>query len=591
LKNFLKITKCLIIYGSIASGCQIGPAFFKQKSEDSGARNSEDAFKKNRLPDEPTNPDGSKIKGFDENMTQAEKDIRVTRNIRQPIEFGVRAAGINFDTTFADAKALLSVPILTTKDEYRYVENGELKAAVSHTHVFLEKVKLQWKLQEKNTVHRITVGSGYLGLLTVPGVSQPVKMGDTFARWFTPFDPGQSLAIILGQAFEGKDETYICLNFRTCTIEQTLNEIKITFVGGHMSFATDPSFSLIEISFSDPREIAEPLALPIEFGQSIGSVTPKTIRPAAEQVLGTPIDFNQYGEYVYDRGNVTVDWSRNIFSLPQSITVLIGYQGSVTFPAPLGQLNLGDEAKDHFAVDPKGEGLMLSLGRELDGKSGDAAYDCQKVNSCFQTETDIFVIFQFDKGLIVFDKRANFRIHAVMIFAAPIARSAPVTDPVVFPDSVAGVTFAAKEADVEAVLGETRGLFRTGENSYDNDNIQITYKNETAEVINILDRFSGAINVPSDLWQAGATDAHMGDEFSEAFASGNDYVMKTLYNHFIDPDLDCLVAKTCEWLVENQEIRMYLRGMGMFAFSDDGKNTLERVRMYKSQKLPPEEKP
>lgn len=173
---------------------------------------------------------GKAEKKSDAHLSEEENRARVSANTKQPIVFGVGAAGITLQTPMAKAHSILSEPQAGEDDD------GFIG--------YQEGIGVIWKRDKPRVPDQITINGSYMGQFVQLSKAFPNKGGVTVKTQFEEefaVDGGKGYDLLkkIVRAVLNKDEKFDCINEGICSIEARGSIIRMTFPSGLIAFSAD----------------------------------------------------------------------------------------------------------------------------------------------------------------------------------------------------------------------------------------------------------------------------------------------------------------------------------------------------------------
>lgn len=485
----------------------------------------------------PTNPEGGQVSGLSPRMTSEENQKRIRQNKDASIVLGESVANITMQTTFAESLGVLSQPIVGAGGSYAYGES----------------IIISWAEQNPRKPTRIDIIEGYQGVMQLPERFGAIRIGSSFRAWFEKSSP-EELILELGRYFDGKDESYHCLNLNSCALVIDGEFVQFAFRMGWLIFSGGEQRYLEQVSFrTEVPEPSPPITDDVTFGYGLTAANVLSSLESVTFRVGDPLGLSYEGGFLYDNGNISIFYSRNAPFLVTHIAFERGFDGVIKdFPGGIGEVKMRDSLSEFFAPnDFNGLQFLKTLGAAIDGKSDDPNWDCIRVQSCSMFVSAFYWQFIFDNSSFIVSRNNSKTLERIIFYPRLPERTQPREDPVVFGSSVGAITSSSTKADVESELGKPREIRSfDGTHFYDNGNIGITYSTEdTIEYLRLYFGYEGVLNFPANYGSV-----KMGDSFSEKFTesdpTGEDFI-KELGAHFKAEaaEYDCLLEGSCK--IEN----------------------------------------
>ena len=252
-----------------------------------------------KLPSKPTKPNGGDIPGHREQGDPREDILTTRANSRQPINWGVGAAGITFSTTRDEAHKILGAPIA-----------GENSTRVEYP----EGLLIQWDgLEDESLPLNIVAIHGYLGGFKLG--DREIYIGDSFKDDFANDTYGINLIRSVSNTLEKVEGQEDCLAVARCIIVggSLSPEHDLAFMQGSLAFSNTSERTLIGIIISRNQrvfpstQVLEPVDLATGGSKSVNL---NLNRSQIEERLGPPSrsvnDPAGFVHHFYDYNNIRV---------------------------------------------------------------------------------------------------------------------------------------------------------------------------------------------------------------------------------------------------------------------------------------------
>lgn len=309
----------------------------------------------------------------------------------------------------------------------------------------------------------------------------------------------------------------------------------------------------------------------IEFGTGAGGITMATTFDEAHDVLAKPIGmFNGLEIFPED---LRIQWTDMEPQTPGLLIVGSNYKGKVNLGGSIGAVTM-QTSFEKFLVptDPASRTALLKMiGSTFEGKDP-ASYDCETAFTCRLDENDTFLIFDFRKGGLLLSKAKQLSLD-IIYFQAPRELRPFLRDPLVYKQSVAGITLTSTKAETEARIGAPISVnAANGTHVYDDFNLIVNWNAmNMPSLIYARAEYRGKITVP------GATppERGFGDSFADLAPTDTDGtgLMQALHRIYENPNEDCIALETCTLIAGEDEIEIQLAN-GFFGFSKDASRKL-----------------
>lgn len=158
---------------------------------------------------------------------------------------------------------------------------------------------------------------------------------------------------------------------------------------------------------------------PILYRQGAANITFDTTYQEAQDILGEPygVSGSQHG---YREGMV-VYWRQEDPRIPDSIIIIIGYQGAISFPAPFNEVRVDQSFADAFSTgiadpsqDPRAQELLRNMYNHFEGTD----IDCLAEGKCrlFLNEGGSFVVFELPNAYFLFGNNERRKLVQISLF-------------------------------------------------------------------------------------------------------------------------------------------------------------------------------
>lgn len=143
--------------------------------------------------------------GATDTSTGRDEDAITRKNAREPIVYGVGAAGITFSTLFNDGQKTLSKPLAGPFDDGQTIYSSGLV--------------LWWRPQAPRTPDAMLLTADYLGKLEIGGTFGTWQMNQDLTSYFPTNDAqGERFLVELFNTLEKRDSSYNCIQDGVCNI-------------------------------------------------------------------------------------------------------------------------------------------------------------------------------------------------------------------------------------------------------------------------------------------------------------------------------------------------------------------------------------
>ena len=181
-------------------------------------------------------------------------DKKALENSKKPIIFGTGLGGIDFTTTYADAKKILTEPTMGPDAEGITVYNNE-------------KIYLRWNDTRPSTPYFMLALPGYLGKIQAQAPFDDIRLDHKFTSYIgdTPREGADELAIDFFHALTGEKSN--CLSEETCSVDWGSTEqtfFLMQFPGLILRLAKDDFRLFIAVVEPIQETTKEPEVAPIE---------------------------------------------------------------------------------------------------------------------------------------------------------------------------------------------------------------------------------------------------------------------------------------------------------------------------------------
>lgn len=202
----------------------------------------------------------------------------------------------------------------------------------------------------------------------------------------------------------------------------------------------------------DPEEALRRKTLnviqPIVWGESLAGITMSTTFEEAQSILSNVV--GSTGFFTFYAEHLAVAWTGAEPNVPFAIVALDGYAGTLSLPAPFGNVKIGDDVSGLLQGSyGDRQNLAQALARTLEKRS--ANYNCLSESTCRYLEFDDgFKRLEFENGVITIDNENKINlIYSIIDQTFPEA----ATGDYIYGQSVAGHTLGTNKATAEQTLG------------------------------------------------------------------------------------------------------------------------------------------
>ncbi len=308
---------------------------------------------------------------------------------------------------------------------------------------------------------------------------------------------------------------------------------------------------------------------PIEFGAGAGGITMATTFDEAHAVLAKPTGmFNGLEIFPED---LRIRWSNQEPQTPSLFIVGSNYKGKVNIGGSMGSVDMQTPFEKFLVPNDAATrtALLKKIGSAFEGKDP-ASYDCEAAFTCRLDEDETFLIFDFKKGGLLLSKAKQLSLD--IIYFQPARELRPfLRDPLVYRQSVAGITLASTKAATGARIGAAVSI-NNGTHFYDDFNLIVIWNAmNTPSLVYVRTGYRGKLTV------TGATPPQrgFGDSFADLAPTDTDGrgLMRALHRIYENPNQDCVALATCTLISGDDEIEIQLAN-GFFGFSKDASRKL-----------------
>jgi hypothetical protein len=306
--------------------------------------------------------------------------------------------------------------------------------------------------------------------------------------------------------------------------------------------------------------------MPINFGSGAGGITMETTYDEAHDRLAKSIGvFNGLEFFPED---IRIEWSSSEPQTPAFFIIGPSYKGKVDLGESLGMVSMQTPFQTFLTPgdqDPI-RSLLKRIGAVFHG-NGAADYDCEKAFTCRLDESEIYLIFEYRQGALLLSKSKQLSLE-IMYFTAPRELRPFLLDPLVYNQSIGGITLTSTKADTENRIGAPLSVnAANGVHVYDNFNLLVIWNAmNTPSFIMARADYKGKFTLP------GVTPAERGpgDSFGDLAPDDPDgaKLMQALHRIFENANEDCIALQACALLPTEDGIEIQLAG-GFFGFSRD----------------------
>ena len=342
----------------------------------------------------PTNPNGGVIQSKGVPIDPAENAERINRNATQPIIWGQSMAGVSMDMSLEQAEDTLARSLGQNNGFTFYPEN----------------IAIFWdtRTNPQSPFFMIAFDT-YLGDLQLPEPFGSVKMGEDISRFFVLDPSGNAFLRDLGRILAGQPQGYDCREALTCSMIDDGRTIEFAYKRG--SITVDQDLKVASATIIRNQDFFPRLAGSFIYGTSASGVSLGQFRSAIEANIGGA-QRSSGGALFYDDMNFYVAYDLDMSSA--LIGVRGDYRGTIEFPAPIGNRNMGDSFNDLAALDDNGSELIVVLDRALHARAVD--YDCLGEKTCRLTPNGDQIILELQQGAFVFSNDADKTLQEAMIY-------------------------------------------------------------------------------------------------------------------------------------------------------------------------------
>ncbi|WP_141731833.1 hypothetical protein [Oligoflexus tunisiensis] len=306
--------------------------------------------------------------------------------------------------------------------------------------------------------------------------------------------------------------------------------------------------------------------MPIEFGVGAGGITMATTYDEAHDRLAKSVGtFNGLEFFPED---IRIEWTSQEPQTPAFFIVGPGYKGKVNLGETLGMVGMQTSFEtflDSTATEPI-RTLLKKIGGVFEGNTA-ATYDCEQAFTCRLDENDTYMILEYKRGVLLLSKAEKLSLD-IMYFIAPRELRPFLLDPLVYNQSIGGITLASTKADTEVRIGAPLSVNpQNGVHVYDNFNLLVIWNAmNTPSFIMARSDYKGKFTLP------GITPATrgLGDSFADLAPDDTDgsKLMQALHRLFENPAEDCIALETCAMIPGEEGLEIQL-ARGFFGFSND----------------------
>jgi hypothetical protein len=306
--------------------------------------------------------------------------------------------------------------------------------------------------------------------------------------------------------------------------------------------------------------------MPIEFGVGAAGITMTTSYDEAHDRLAKSIGVFNGIEYFPE--DIRIEWSDKEPQTPEFFIIGPSYKGRINLGDGIGMVAM--QSSFESLLDPNQtdaiQALLKKIGGVFDG-NGSAAYDCELAFTCRMDENETYVILEYKRGVMLLSKAKKLALE-VMYFLPPRELRPFLRAPLLYNQSIGGITLASSKADTEARIGAPLSVNpANGVHAYDNFNLLVVWNEaNTPALIMARADYQGKFTLPGIT----PTERGLGDSFADLAPDDTDGsgLMQALHRIFENPDEDCIALKTCVILPSEEGLEIQLAN-GFFGFSKD----------------------
>lgn len=304
---------------------------------------------------------------------------------------------------------------------------------------------------------------------------------------------------------------------------------------------------------------------PIDFGRSAGGISMTMSFDEAHAILASPVGvFNDLEVFPED---IRIEWTRTEPQIPGILIIGPNYKGKLDLGA-LGAVSMKTQMLQY--LDPEDESSLIQLfktiGAHFEGQDP-ASYDCEQAFTCRLDENNAYIIFDYKRGGLLLAKDNRLALDLIYFVASRELRPF-LRLPLIYRQSVAGITLESTKAETEDRIGAPVSVNGSGVHFYDDFNVAVLW-NEMNQPALILARanYRGKLILP----EQEPSERGLGDSFRDLAGNTASPIALTqaLYQIFENSSEDCIALNACGLIDTGDGVIEVQMANSFFGFSND----------------------